>query len=84
LNFNVFVKNAVNSKVYVVVKDEFDNYLYSEKINAKTGKFQKTFDLTDLADGNYKIEVLGADDKVIESKKFNINTSENRSVTVNQ
>ncbi len=82
LNFNVFVKNAVNTKVFVNIKDEFDNYLYSEKINSKTGKFQKTFDLNDLADGNYKIEVIGSDNKVIETKSFNIESNENRSLTV--
>lgn len=84
LSFNVWVDNLAGKKVVVSVVDADKNEIYREYVDAKSGKFAKTFDFSSLADGKYTIEVISQNVNVVESKSFEIKTNliTNRDIVV--
>ena len=83
LSFNVWVENA-GKKVMVVIVDADKNEIHREYIGAKSEKFAKTFNFSNLSDGKYIIEVVSSNVDVIESKSFEIKTNQivNRNIIV--
>ena len=83
LSFNVWVENA-RKKVMVVIVDADKNEIHREYIGAKSEKFAKTFNFSNLSDGKYTIEVVSSNVDVIESKSFEIKTNQivNRNIIV--
>ena len=83
LSFNVWVENA-GKKVMVVIVDADKNEIHREYIGAKSEKFAKTFNFSNLSDGKYTIEVVSSNVDVIESKSFEIKTNQivNRNIIV--
>ena len=83
LSFNVWVEN-VGKKIMVVVLDADKNEIHREYIGAKSEKFAKTFDFSNLSDGKYTIEVVSSNVDVIDSKSFEIKTNQivNRDIIV--
>ena len=49
--------NNVNEKISINFRDTKGISLYSEDIKKSTQKFSKTFDVSDLPDGLYKVEI---------------------------
>ena len=84
LSFNVWVDNAANKKVMVVVLDADKNEIHREYVGKNSEKFAKTFDFSNLNDGKYIIEVVNAKVDVIDSKSFEIKTNQttNRDIIV--
>jgi hypothetical protein len=75
LSFNVWVENT-NKKVMVVVLDADKNEIHREYVSAKSDKFAKTFDFSNLNDGKYTIEVVSSNVDVVDSKSFEIKTNQ--------
>jgi hypothetical protein len=75
LSFNVWVENT-NKKVMVVVLDADKNEIHREYVSAKSEKFAKTFDFSNLSDGKYTIEVITSNVDVVDSKSFEIKTNQ--------
>ena len=84
LSFNVWVENAANKKVMVVVLDADKNEIHREYVGKNSEKFAKTFDFSNLSDGKYTIEVVNSNVDVIDSKSFEIKTNQtvNRDIVV--
>ena len=83
LSFNVWVEN-MGKKVMVVIMDADKNEIHREYVSAKSEKFAKTFDFSNLSDGKYTIEVISSNVDVIDSKSFEIRTNQmvNRDIIV--
>lgn len=83
LSFNVWVEN-MGRKVMVVILDADKNEIHREYVSAKSEKFAKTFDFSNLSDGKYTIEVISSNVDVIDSKSFEIRTNQmvNRDIIV--
>jgi hypothetical protein len=83
LSFNVWVENA-GKKVSIVVLDADKNEIHREYVSAKSEKFAKTFDFSNLSDGKYTIEVVSSNVDVVDSKTFEIKTNQitNRDIIV--
>jgi len=83
LSFNVWVEN-VGKKIMVVVLDADKNEIHREYIGAKSEKFAKTFNFSNLSDGKYTIEVVSSNVDIIDSKTFEIKTNQivNRDIIV--
>jgi hypothetical protein len=83
LSFNVWVENT-GKKVMVVVLDADKNEIHREYVSAKSEKFAKTFDFSNLSDGKYIIEVISSNVDVVDSKSFEIKTNQiiNRDIIV--
>lgn len=84
LSFNVWVENAANKKVMVVVLDADKNEIHREYVGKSSVKFAKTFDFSNLNDGKYTIEVIDSNVDVVDSKSFEIKTNAvvNRDIVV--
>jgi hypothetical protein len=67
------------SNLIVMIYDSENNILYNEQISN-----QKLFSFSDLADGKYRIEVLSARKKLVQSKSFNILTEVKRDLVAIQ
>ena len=59
----------------LVVVDKDNNEVHREYVDAKSGKFAKTFDFSNLSDGKYTIQVLSSNIDVIDAKTFEIKTN---------
>lgn len=83
LSFNVWVENT-GKKAMVVILDADKNEIHREYVSAKTEKFAKTFDFSNLSDGKYTIEVKSSNADVVDSKSFEIKTNQivNRDIIV--
>ena len=83
LSFNVWVENS-GKKVMIIVLDADKNEIHREYVSAKSEKFAKTFDFSNLSDGKYTIEVVSSNVDVIDSKSFEIKTNQivNRDIIV--
>jgi hypothetical protein len=84
LSFNVWVENAANKKVMVVVLDADKNEIHREYVGKSSVKFAKTFDFSNLNDGKYTIEVVDSNVDVVDSRTFEIKTNAvvNRDIVV--
>jgi hypothetical protein len=84
LSFNVWVENAANKKVMVVVLDADKNEIHREYVGKSSVKFAKTFDFSNLNDGKYTIEVIDSNVDVVDSRTFEIKTNAvvNRDIVV--
>ena len=83
LSFNVWVENS-GKKIMIIVLDADKNEIHREYVSAKSEKFAKTFDFSNLSDGKYTIEVVSSNVDVIDSKSFEIKTNQivNRDIIV--
>ena len=83
LSFNVWVENS-GKKIMIIVLDADKNEIHREYVSAKSEKFAKTFDFSNLSDGKYTIEVISSNVDVIDSKSFEIKTNQmvNRDIIV--
>lgn len=75
LSFNVWAENLSGKKVMVIVTDKDGNEIHREYVSGKAGKFAKTFDLSNLSDGKYSIEVVADNSAIVEAKTFEIKTN---------
>jgi hypothetical protein len=67
-----------------VILDAEKNEIHREYLGNKSEKFAKTFDFSNLSDGNYTIEVISSNVDVVDSKSFEIKTNQiiNRDIIV--
>ncbi|MFN8352957.1 MAG: hypothetical protein U0Y10_00800 [Spirosomataceae bacterium] len=69
---NLIVEKSAADRVFVALKNDKDEVLYSETIAKKDAKYWRKFDLSDLQDGKYRFEISSGRDKVV--KEVNLST----------
>ena len=69
---NLMVEKSGANKVYVMLKNEKGEVLYSEMIGKKDAKYWRKFDMSELQDGNYVFEITSGNEKIV--KEVNLST----------
>lgn len=80
LRFKVEVSNPSRQKTTIALQDENGNILFSE-YSFTDSQYNKLFDLTNLADGEYTFVIVSGKEKI--NKDFSIQTKTNRVVLAN-
>ena len=73
------VNAQAKSTLFVVMYDGENNMLYNDLISS-----QKVFTFSHLADGKYRIDVLDAHRKIVQSKSFNLMTEVKRDLVASK
>lgn len=71
--------DTIQKKSYIVLKDNKGEVLFTD-YPAKTGKYDRVFDLSNLNDGSYSFEVVNGNDKAV--KNFEIATKVERTASL--
>ncbi|GAA4396477.1 hypothetical protein GCM10023187_04650 [Nibrella viscosa] len=83
LKLNVIVEKAMGSRVEVRLRDAKGHLLHTSYLQKKDGKFWSKFDLSELEDGIYRIEVTnGAETTVKEVTLSTKPAAANRLVSI--
>lgn len=77
MKFKTVVATGQNSKLYVIIRNEKNEPIYTESLKSTNG-YIRTFDFSTLADGEYTFEISNG--KQTQSKTFKIETSTERIV----
>jgi Secretion system C-terminal sorting domain len=71
-SIRVAVKKNVQERVYLTLRDAKGQVLFAETISKNNMKYAAKFDISDLADGAYQIEIKAGNEQIV--KELNVST----------
>ena len=74
LMMNVLVEKEKNSRINIRLIDSSGKILHQESVGKGIEKIGQKFDFSEISDGNYKIEIVSGDEKIV--KNINLATTE--------
>jgi len=79
MKFRIAVSNPVSRYITITIKKQNDIY-FSEMI--ATANYENVYDLNQLEDGNYQVQVIGGKEKVLKNIRIQTSTQVNREALV--
>ena len=79
MKFRIAVSNPVSRYITITIKKQNDIY-FSEMIT--TANYENVYDLNQLEDGNYQVQVIGGKEKVLKNIRIQTSTQVNREALV--
>lgn len=80
MKFRIAVMNPVSRYITITIKKQNDVY-FSEMIAA--ANYENVYDLSQLEDGNYQIQITGGKEKVLKNISIHTETQVSREASVN-
>ena len=79
MKFRIAVSNPVSRYIIITIKKQSDVY-FSEMIS--TASYENVYDLNQLEDGNYQVQVIGGKERVLKNIHIQTSTQVNREALV--
>jgi hypothetical protein len=79
MKFRIAVSNPVSRYITITIKKQNDIY-FSEMIT--TASYENVYDLNQLEDGNYQVQVIGGKERILKNIRIQTSTQVNREALV--
>ena len=79
MKFRIAVSNPVSRYITITIKKQNDIY-FSEMITTAT--YENVYDLNQLEDGNYQVQVIGGKERILKNIRIQTSTQVNREALV--